>query len=104
MTPDHGAWQPMYHWTDQKIRVHGLFCQIALLLVQSLRLLAHRAGDPRHVDAVLADLETIDECLVVPKIKTPDGRPHLEISLSVCSPAQRRLLGLVDFEVATAVA
>jgi len=102
--PDHAAWQPMYHWTDQKIRVHGLYCLIALLLVQSLRLLARRAGDPRHVDSVLADLETIDECLVVPKLTAPDERPHLETSLSVCSSTQRRLLGLVGLEVGTAAA
>ena len=102
--PDHAAWQPTYHWTDQKIRVHGLYCLIALLLVQSLRLLAHRAGDPRHVDAVLADLETIDECLVVPKLRTPDERPHLETSLSVCSTTQRRLLGLVGLSAGVAAA
>ena len=101
---DHAAWQPMYHWTDQKIRVHGLYCLIALLLVQSLRLLARRAGDPRHVDAVLADLETIDECLVVPKLRTPAERPHLETSLSVCSTAQRRLLGLVGLAAGVAAA
>ena len=94
----------MYHWTDQKIRVHGLYCLIALPLVQSLRLLARRAGDPRHVDAVLADLATIDECLVVPKLTSPDERPHLETSPSVCSRAQRRLLGSVGLDVGTAAA
>lgn len=28
----HGTWWPMNHWTDSKIRVHGLYCTIALLL------------------------------------------------------------------------
>ena len=27
-----GNWWPMHHWTDSKIRVHGLYCTIALLL------------------------------------------------------------------------
>ena len=27
-----GNWWPMNHWTDSKIRVHGLYCTIALLL------------------------------------------------------------------------
>jgi transposase len=28
----HGTWWPMNHWTDSKIRVHGLYCTLALLL------------------------------------------------------------------------
>ena len=29
---DIGSWWPLYHWTDQKINVHGFYCTIALLL------------------------------------------------------------------------
>src|SRR2546429_3417891 len=29
------CWWPMHHRTDQKIRVHGFFCVMALLLVRS---------------------------------------------------------------------
>ncbi len=25
-------WQPAYHWTDKKLRVHGCYCILALLL------------------------------------------------------------------------
>lgn len=30
--PHFVAWYPMFHWTDQKIRVHAFYCVIALLL------------------------------------------------------------------------
>lgn len=30
--PFHMAFRPQYHWTDQKVRVHGLICFIAFLL------------------------------------------------------------------------
>ncbi len=30
--PSFIAWYPMFHWTDQKIRVHAFYCVIALLL------------------------------------------------------------------------
>jgi len=33
-----GSWWPMFHWTNSKIEVHGLYCTIALLL----RAVAHR--------------------------------------------------------------
>ena len=92
--PQHVAWQPMYHWTDQKIRVHGLYCLIALLLVQLLRLLARRAGDSRSFDRILEDLDEVQECLVVPVLQQPDQRPHLEQNLTVTNPAQRKLLTL----------
>jgi transposase len=27
-----GTWWPMYHWTDNMIRVHGFYCSLSLLL------------------------------------------------------------------------
>lgn len=27
-----GCWWPVNHWTDQKIKVHGLYCTITLLM------------------------------------------------------------------------
>jgi transposase len=54
---DNCAFQPVRHWTDQKIRVHGLYCTIGLLLVQILRMLARRAGDERATDRLLDDLD-----------------------------------------------
>jgi len=27
-----GTWWPMFHWTDQMIRVHGLYCSLSLLI------------------------------------------------------------------------
>jgi hypothetical protein len=27
-----GSWWPLYHWTDSKIRVHALYCTVAILL------------------------------------------------------------------------
>jgi transposase len=96
--PAHVSWQPMHHWTDQKIRVHALYCLIAFLLVQLLRLLARRAGDARSVTAILTDLNEVQECLVVPVLRSPDERPHLETGLNVTDPAQRRLLNAVGIQ------
>jgi transposase len=91
-SPFHVAWQPMYHWTDQKIRVHGLYCLIALLLVQLLRMLARRAGDERSVDHIIDDLDEVQECLVVPTLHEPGQTPRLQTNLNVTSPAQRKLM------------
>jgi len=98
--PAHVAWQPMFHWTDQKIRVHGLYCLIALLLVQILRLLARRNGDERAINRILEDLDEVQECLVVPVVTSPDERPRLQVNLNVLSPEQRKLLNLVGIQQA----
>ena len=76
----------------------ALYCLIAFLLVQLLRLLARRAGDTRSVTAILADLNEVQECLVVPVLRSPDERPHLETGLNVTDPAQRRLLNAVGIQ------
>src|SRR5207248_10014506 len=42
--PHFVGWEPLYHWTDQKIRVHAFYCVLALTLAGLLHREAHRAG------------------------------------------------------------
>lgn len=60
-----GLWWPMFHWTDSKIRVHGLYCFFALLLLAILRLELRDAGIRISVDRALEKLGEIREGLVV---------------------------------------
>ena len=39
-----GYWWPLNHWTDQKIKVHALYCTITLLLRSLLNIKAHQAS------------------------------------------------------------
>lgn len=39
-----GSWWPMFHWTDQMIRVHGLYCSLSLLLRALIMKKVHEAG------------------------------------------------------------
>ncbi len=59
----HGNWWPLHHWTDSKIRVHALYCTLALLfrglmmrrLAQNgLRISLHKAmQELSHIQEVL---------------------------------------------------
>jgi transposase len=40
----HCGWFPMYHWTDQKIRVHAFYCLLALLISSVLQQKARQAA------------------------------------------------------------
>lgn len=57
------GWEPMYHWTDQKIRVHALYCVIALTLAGLLHREARRAGLELSLGAILEELSAIREII-----------------------------------------
>jgi transposase len=60
-----GVWWPLFHWTDSKIRVHALYCFLALVLLAILRLELQQAGVPVGVDRAIRKLTSIEEALVV---------------------------------------
>ncbi|HOZ47794.1 MAG TPA: IS1634 family transposase [Candidatus Hydrogenedentes bacterium] len=83
-------WQPAYHWTDQKLKVHGLYCVLALLLATLARKVAVHAGLDLSLPALLDELCAIREVAVL----YPQGtRAHRKdhITLSRMSPTQRKL-------------
>jgi transposase len=42
--PHYLGWQPRYHWTDSKIRVHAFTCVLALMLSSLLQRTLHQKG------------------------------------------------------------
>lgn len=49
---DYLHWQPEFHWTDSKIKVHGLYCVLALLMAS----LAHRAVVQKGLEMSLIEM------------------------------------------------
>jgi len=88
------AWTPMWHWTDQKIRVHAFYMTLSLLLTRLLLFRARRAGDDRGLKAIIADLHSVDECLLTYSAAGPNGqgRPRLVTTITDRTPQQQRLL------------
>ncbi len=58
-------WQPQFHWTDQKIRVHGFICILAVTLAHLLRRESAAAGIDLSLPTLLKDLTTIQEVVWV---------------------------------------
>ena len=52
-------WTPMYHWTDSKIRVHGLTCVMALLYLSLLNKRMKEAALKMSLDRVMEVLRGI---------------------------------------------
>ena len=53
--------EPVYHWTDQKIRVHAFMCVLALLVVRLLQYRLWRAGERLSIPLLLEELDDITE-------------------------------------------
>ncbi|MCG2795711.1 MAG: hypothetical protein L6427_07615, partial [Actinomycetia bacterium] len=88
-------WQPAYHWTDQKIQVHGFYCVLALLLSTLACKVVREAGIDLSLPALLKELSSIREVAVI----YPPGtlaRPRDHTTLSRMSPRQKKLLELLD--------
>jgi transposase len=84
---DYLHWQPAYHWTDQKIKVHGLYCVIALLLVSLARKISCEAG----ID--LSFIKLLDELSAIREVATiyPEGNDKNVFTMSRMSPKQKQL-------------
>ena len=87
-------WQPAYHWTSQKLKVHGLYCVLALLLATLARKVASQAGIDLTVPALLEELTAIREVALIYPKGTAQPRDH--ITLSRMSSTQRKLAGALD--------
>lgn len=63
-----GNWWPLQHWTDSKIRVHGLYCTIALLWRALMMRRLAQAGLSLSLQRVYADLKKIKQVInLLPK-------------------------------------
>jgi transposase len=83
-------WQPSHHWTDQKLRVHALYCVLALLIASLARKVALQAGINLTLPALLKELSAIREVAVI----YPPGtlaHPKDHITLSRMSARQKKL-------------
>lgn len=89
-------WQPAFHWTDQKLRVHGFYCVLALLLCSLAYKVARQAGIETTIPALLKELSSIREVALFYPSDTPI-KSH--ITLSRMSPKQKKLSELLEVQV-----
>lgn len=86
---------PVYHWTDQKIRVHAFCCVLSLLLVSLLHHKLHLHHLDISLDKAREELRNIREISFV-----YGQAEHVHTDLSQRSPLQQQLfdaLGLQQF-------
>jgi len=63
--PHYLTFRPTHHWTDQKLRVHALYCVIALMITSLLRRQLAKAGIPLSLARMIRTLADIREVSLV---------------------------------------
>ncbi|MDQ3642261.1 MAG: IS1634 family transposase [Actinomycetota bacterium] len=86
------GFSPMFHWTDQKIRVHAFYCVVALGIARLLRRQAAQAGHPMSVRELLATLAGIQETVLI--YPSTGGRPRARRMTTEMDATQARLYEL----------
>src|ERR1019366_5335722 len=83
------SFSPMFHWTDQKIRVHAFYCVLALAVSRLMVREAKQFGLDMSVRRLLSTLGEIEETVLL--YQAERGRPRAWRMLTVMDPMQQRL-------------
>lgn len=94
--PHYLSWQPMYHWTDSKIRAHAFICVLALTLSSLLQRILYQKGLEISLPRMFESLGGIRETLVIYPKRQGQRHPTTARALSTLSPEQEQLLDLLD--------
>ena len=84
----------MFHWTEQKIRVHVFYCVLALAIAHLMRRQAAQAGLDPFVRELLHTLAGIGETVLI--YPSTGGRPRARRMLTEQDPTHQRLFDLFD--------
>lgn len=95
----YASWFPLFHWTDQKITVHALYCVLALLLTSLLYREANRAGIDISQRKVMEKLTGIYHVLHLYPPSSRGGKaPRPQMMVSEQDPIQQQLWRLFNLE------
>jgi transposase len=90
------SFSPMFHWTEQKIRVHVFYCVLALAVARLMVREADRHGAHLSVRELLGSLAGIQETVLL--YQGERGRPRARRMLTEMAPAQRRLYDIFGLD------
>jgi transposase len=96
--PEHAAFRPIRHWTDQKIRVHALYSVAALMLVNLAWREADRAGIAVSPYELMETLAAIREVTLIYPPAGAKGQPRVLKRLTAMDQTQRDLFELFALE------
>ena len=92
------GWGPMYHWTDQKIRVHAFYCMLGISLLQYVRRQAEPAWPGLSTEQLLDQLRQIQKYNLLYPPQGEKGPNRLATVLSKQSLIQQALTKVLGLD------
>ena len=86
------GWDPMYHWTDRKIRIHAFYCMLGISLLQYVHQQAKAGWADLSVEQLLEELDQIKQFVLLYPPQGEKGPPRTAYVLSQQSLAQQALV------------
>lgn len=91
------TFRPTHHWTDQKLRVHALYCVMALMILSLLRRKLAQAKLPFSLARMVERLADIREVAVLFKDADP-ATPRARIVLSATDAEQQAMIKALQLD------
>ncbi|MCK5133726.1 MAG: hypothetical protein KAR40_16430 [Candidatus Sabulitectum sp.] len=90
-----GSWWPLNHWTDSKIRVHGLYCTIlrALMLRR-----VKAAGITLSMKRLMSELDNMRQVVNIYPKKRRQKIERKQVVLSRTSELQNKLIDVLGLK------
>src|SRR6266851_2804331 len=92
------GWDPMYHWTDRKIRIHAFYCLLGISLLQYVHKQAQAAWADLSVEQLLQELEQIKQFVLIYPPQGEKGPPRTAYVLSQQTLTQQALVKTLGLE------
>ena len=92
---EHLHWQPMFHWTDSKILVHGFYCVLGYLLLAVLRHQLTESGLKLSFESLLETLSGMQETTL---FYPTGGPPATSVVYTRLSAAQKKIVEMLSLK------
>jgi transposase len=90
------GWDPMYHWTDRKIRIHAFYCMLGISLLQYVHQQAKAAWADLSLQQLLEELAQIKQFVLLYPTQGEKGPPRTAYVLSQQTLAQQALVKTLE--------
>lgn len=92
------GFRPIYHWNDQKIKVHSFYCVLALRLCYLLRRILHEHDINLSVNKMLSTLSDIKQVITVYPKKGSSRKDREVFSMSKMGPDEKKIVEILNIE------
>jgi transposase len=96
--PQYLSFQPTFHWTDQKLRVHAFHCVLALMILNLLRRQLAQAGMLLSIVEMMNQLTNIQEVALLYPAPQRSQAPLARTLLSKTNTRQKQMIATLGLE------